>query len=89
MHEVTKVCERYHCFAHEEDEVIENPYLVCGECFHRYPTAKDLATDYHDKMTLVLEGTVAEVQAGLDLLGEVVHREAEAITFCAHCSHDF
>jgi hypothetical protein len=53
-HEASDECQARHCYTHHVDEAAPirvwplpaGPYLVCGECFHVYPTRFALWRDY-------------------------------------------
>lgn len=45
-HEPTDACWRDHCYIHDVDEPGDGAYLACGECFHVYPTKRDLRRAY-------------------------------------------
>lgn len=62
------------CYSHSRIERVESPFLICGECFHRFPTAEDLVHDYNYEMS--------------DLEG-FVPKEVDQIFHCPHCVHDF
>lgn len=88
-HEVSADCELVHCFTHQIDE-IEPPdggYIVCGECFHVFNTARDLIEEFI-RMTQDLKD-----QSVLDFTGtaryDIPVPPVEMIFFCPFCAHDF
>jgi hypothetical protein len=62
-----------YCWIHQCHE--KPGYLRCGECWHWYATPEELVSDFADKM------------AEVDIFNPPT--EADDVTFCAHCSHDF
>lgn len=70
------------CYVHGYEPEIENPYKICGECFHIYPTAFDLVQDYNDenyKAWLAFDQGTPWIPT----------YDVDKIYFCAHCAHDF
>ncbi len=63
------------CFWHGEEPIPDGAYLVCGECWHCFDTPADLLT------------AVATMCTELGMTMTTV--DADAVTFCPLCSHDF
>jgi hypothetical protein len=64
------------CWSHYEVEDYEHAWLVCGECFHSYPSEQALLDDHNAVVVIELR------EPARDELGDMRY-------FCAHCVHDF
>ena len=69
------------CLIHEGEETPGNPYKVCGECFHNFPTEQDFIDDDYQAQQAFLK------RAGLII--KVVPNHPDNILSCPHCNHDF
>lgn len=70
-----------YCYIHGHEPAGDYQYLICGECFHCYPTPEDLLNDFNRIM-----------KEGNDKWGDgefVPATSVDQIFFCAHCVHDF
>jgi len=78
---------------HNRDETGTSAYVVCGECYHLYPTPGSLRRAYRRKLHRDpprphLFGN--EFNYGLlDWLKLYLFVRTDRITFCQECSHDF
>lgn len=73
-----------YCYTHhQEEDVFENPYRICGECFHVYNTPESLIIAYNEDIT----------EEMIDACGNTppikTLEEVETIFFCPVCIHDF
>ncbi len=93
-HEPTDECAGQHCAWHNVDEPLgETDYLVCGECWHLYRTARDLRREYRRMMRGDWQH---EWLLFKDLRTSAWRRmwryltvRADRIHFCPLCAHDF
>lgn len=86
MHELgSKDCRpKDHCYYHNEDEPITSTtFKFCGECFHVFPTIKDLV-DAEEAMRADFNSHAGTIQK----LPTSVFSTLE-IKSCPFCSHDW
>lgn len=62
--------DEHHCWIHHEDEWVDEPFIVCPECFHVYATAEDLETAWQREFP---EGTEPRPAAEIFFCQECVH----------------
>jgi heterodisulfide reductase subunit B len=71
------------CAIHEADEeMVEEPYMVCFECGHVFNEAEDLVKAYEE----MVEDLKKRDNEGGHFMPKY---EAARIFFCPHCLHDF
>lgn len=70
--------DEHHCWEHHVDEWVEEPFRVCGECFHVYATGKSLVDAYN-----------AEIACPGEDWTPAPARVVADIFFCPLCIHDF
>lgn len=70
------------CYIHGHEPPGDYQFLVCGECYHCYPTPEDLVNDFN-----------AVMKAGWEMYESrtpyVPEVSISNIHFCPHCAHDF
>lgn len=95
-HEIEPQCEEFHCFGHDRDEP-GRAWLVCGECFHRYGSARELRKLYrreawrahrrwHKDMIM---SKAEDGPSTLRVLWRLATIRASKIYFCQVCIHDW
>jgi len=65
------------CYFHGEEPIPEGAYRVCGECWHCYPTEKDLLDTYNTELARVNQEPDSPVT------------NPDDIYFCPLCTHDW
>lgn len=82
-----KVGDLDHCDAHAVDEPLgSDPFRVCGECFHVFPTVDALLAD-HAALVERLNGEQLPFTPYAPPL--VAKTDPAQITCCPHCAHDW
>ncbi len=84
-HDYSRDCGDDHCASHGVDEPDVGAYLCCLECGHAFPTAQALVEAYNADSKRMSE---FEHGQGFDV-PYVPATDAEAITFCPFCYHDW
>jgi hypothetical protein len=64
-----------HCFAHDVDEPVDDPYRVCFECHHAFPSAEVLLAEHNTVLAAASPGSV--------------ETDVTQVFTCPHCVHDF
>lgn len=80
-----------HCFYHHLDEGTppgQEPYRVCGECGHVYPTEGQLADDFNGQQDKLFRQAEANGREPRDT-EPPEPLTADRIFSCAWCGHDF
>lgn len=100
-HDPTDECADIHCYSHHVDEPGDSAYIVCGECFHAYRTARELRRAYRRGYWQATSRPPTGLGGGLfgrnDEWGpslwvrvwRVLTIRAKNISFCQECIHDF
>jgi hypothetical protein len=95
MHEATDACAEVHCAFHMVDEPGEG-YHICGECWHLFPTKKDLRRQWR-RMLREMERSIHDRPFLSDGWRTGLLRywwtsltlRADKIYSCPFCAHDF
>lgn len=89
MHEPTIRCNDVHCYSCMEDET-GPAYIVCGECGHRYRTARELRKAYRRMLWRVgRRSQFLDKMPLRQILVLWVKTRAKTVWTCQHCGHDF
>lgn len=88
-HAATDDCCRWHCYVHGVEEYDPKPYLICGECYHVFPTARALRRVYlHGWVEVDRRFVRSRWRRAFYRLRHSLTR-TKSIGFCPCCSHSF
>lgn len=86
-HEPADVCEDWHCYFHDVDEVFAgNAYRRCFECWHLYRSRRELVWEW---AKMHWRFGREDGRSAFELIADILKKKADDIYFCQHCTHDF
>jgi hypothetical protein len=77
------------CAIHGYEPLPETYFRVCGECGHCFTTAEELIDADRKLRDEIAAFEAAHPWPGIEPTPMVYHEDAEDITICPLCTHDF